>query len=102
MDTQINKGIIEMCLLQLISSGEYYGYTLMQEMSQYFTETDPSVFYSILRRLNKAGLIESYTGTNTAGPPRKYHRITDKGTIYLNAKKQKWHMLMEVSDKIGL
>ena len=84
MDSQLNKGIIELCALFLISQKDYYGYPLMNELSKYFPGTDTSVFYSILRRFAKAGYTEVYIGDETEGPARKYHRITAAGRKYLS------------------
>ena len=102
MDSQINKGIIEICALFLISQKDYYGYPLMNELSQYFPDTDTSVFYSILRRFAKMGFTEIYLGNETGGPVRKYHRITEAGHKYLHEQSDYFKNVVSIAIRIGL
>lgn len=36
MDAQMKKGILEMCILHIISQEELYGYPIMKKMNGYF------------------------------------------------------------------
>ena len=74
MDAQIKKGIIEMCILKYISEKDQYGYPIMQKMEKYFPENDNSSIYVILRRLKSEGYTETYEGSESGGPVRKYYR----------------------------
>ena len=53
MDTQIKKGILEMCILKCIAKEPLYGYDIIQRMHVHFPEVGESAFYTILRRLHK-------------------------------------------------
>lgn len=102
MEGQLNKGIIEMCILYILSRGDSYGYSIMLQMSELFSSTDASVFYAILRRLSKLGYTNSYEGNETEGPPRRYHHITKEGTEYLNKKLSEWYQLCSIVKRIGI
>ncbi|MBP5248372.1 MAG: PadR family transcriptional regulator [Lachnospiraceae bacterium] len=98
----MKKGIIEMCLLHILFEGDEYGYPLMNRMKQYFSGTDDSTYYSILRRLAAAGYTETYTGAVSGGPERKYYRITDSGKKYLEELETNWRNLEAVVRALGI
>ncbi|MCQ2495160.1 MAG: PadR family transcriptional regulator [Lachnospiraceae bacterium] len=102
MDAQIKKGIIEMCILKFISEEDVYGYPIMQKMEQYFPDKDNSSIYAILRRLCSEGYTETYMGTESGGPARKYYRITEAGMNYLNEKVSEWRMINKIVEEFGL
>lgn len=102
MDGQINKGIMEMCLLNLISKEDSYGYLIFQNMHELFPETDTSVFYAILRRFDKLGITECYEGTKTKGPARKYHHVTDYGREYLQERIVAWNKICTTVKRAGI
>lgn len=102
MDAQMKKGILDMCILYLISREEMYGYDIMQKMNCYFPEVNESTFYAILRRLNKEGAAETYLGEESMGPKRKYYRITEEGKERLKLEQQDFVRLVELVYSIGV
>lgn len=102
MDAQMKKGILDMCILYLISKEELYGYDIMQRMNCYFPEVNESTFYAILRRLNKEGATETYLGEESMGPKRKYYRITEQGKMRLLEEQQDFIHLTELVNRIGV
>ena len=100
MNAQIKKGILEMCILYLVSQEDMYGYTIMKKMSKYFPEVNESTFYSILRRLNKENATETYIGEVSNGPKRKYYRITKSGELYLKQNINSWRQINNVVNDI--
>lgn len=89
MNTQFKKGIIEMCVLKIISRKDMYSFELIQSLSEEI-EVNENTIYPILRRLTKQGLFETYTETISIGAPRKYYRITPDGTLKLNDYETEW------------
>ena len=84
MNAQIKKGILEMCILQIIKESEsIYGYDLIKNVGGYFKEVNESTFYSILRRLEQRNAINSTVEKSAEGPPRKYFAITASGEAEL-------------------
>lgn len=102
MDTQIKKGILEMCILQCIAAEALYGYDIIQRMHVYFPEVGESAFYAILRRLHKDGVATTFTGTTSGGPTRKYYRITEQGQIRLKEMIADWQHLKTIIEEMGI
>ena len=85
MDTQLMKGMLEGCILTLISHKETYGYELLVELEKYgFENVGEGTFYPILTRL-------SY---------RKYYKITDEGLVYLEEFKHAYYKITDIVEKI--
>lgn len=78
MNTQFKKGVIEMCVLSLVTEKDRYGYELIETISKQI-EISEGTIYPILRRLSKEGYFETYLEESSSGPPRKYYRITTQG-----------------------
>ena len=78
MNSQFKKGIIELCVLSLVKSRDYYGYELVEEISKKVDIAEGTI-YPILRRLTLENYFETYLQESTSGPPRKYYRITQLG-----------------------
>lgn len=102
MNTQLKKGILEMCILHYIEKESMYGYDIIQSMHSYFPEVAESAFYAILRRLNKEGDAVSFRGEISKGPVRKYYTITEQGRERLTQMKDDWRYLKRVMDEIGI
>lgn len=102
MNTQLKKGILEMCVLYAIYECEMYGYDILKKMNKYFPDVTESTFYAILRRLNKEGSTEIYYGDVSHGPKRKYYRITDKGKVKLNDSINDWASMSDIISQIGI
>lgn len=83
--SQINKGILEGCILKIISETQTYGYDIMFHLSKAgFQNIRESTLYPLLVRLERKNLILSNYRPSPLGPDRKYYRITPEGTLYLN------------------
>ena len=71
MNSQFNKGILEMCVLALLSKREFYGLELVETISQYISISEGTI-YPLLRRLTEENYVETYLQESLSGPPRKY------------------------------
>ncbi len=78
MNTQFNKGVIEMCVLALVCKRDFYGYELVETISKKI-EISEGTIYPILHRLTAEKYFETYLVESTEGPPRKYYKITILG-----------------------
>lgn len=78
MNAQFKKGVLELCVLSMISRKDYYGYELVEEISKVL-EISEGTLYPILRRLTDEKYFETYLQESSEGPPRKYYRITKLG-----------------------
>jgi PadR family transcriptional regulator PadR len=83
MNAQFKKGVVEMCILKLVSKQDMYGLEVIEGISKEIDVNENTV-YPILRRLTVAGYFETYKEKNVTGPDRKYYKVTLKGEEYLN------------------
>lgn len=89
MNTQFRKGVLEICVLTLISKKDMYGYEIVQNISNVI-EVNEGTIYPILRRLTKEGYFETYILESNEGPARKYYKITAEGMANLNKLTKEW------------
>ena len=59
MDTQIKKGLLDLCVLNFLMDKDIYGYKIIQSISKSI-EVSEGTIYPILRRLSKEGFFETY------------------------------------------
>lgn len=82
MDTQLKRGLIEVCVLAALLDGESYGWALIKEISNH-VEISESTLYPILKRLEAADLL-TVSSKEHNGRLRKYYKITEKGAARIN------------------
>ena len=78
MNTQYKKGVLELCILSLLTRRDCYGYEISDYLSKHVSIADGTV-YPILRKLKADGLLTTYLQEESGGPPRKYYKITELG-----------------------
>ena len=78
VSSQFKKGIIELCILTLLTAKDCYGYELVEAISKKVDIAEGTV-YPILRRLTQEKYFETYLKESSEGPPRKYYRLTKRG-----------------------
>ncbi len=89
MNPQFNKGILEMCVLALLAKRDFYGFELVETISNY-TDISEGTIYPLLRRLTQEKYVETYLQESTSGPPRKYYRMTRHGKKFTQELIQDW------------
>jgi PadR family transcriptional regulator PadR len=94
MNNQFKKGVLELCVLELVSRKDFYGYELVQDISRDI-DISEGALYPILRRLSKEGIFETYLEESDGGPPRKYYRITPEGKDRADAVRREWEDFLE-------
>lgn len=77
MDTQLKRGLLDVCVLAAIQEEESYGYQIIKKMNPYVSISE-STLYPILRRLETSGLL-TVRSAEHGGRLRKYYRITPAG-----------------------
>lgn len=90
MNTQFRKGVLEICVLALISKKDMYGYEIVQNISKVINVNEGTI-YPILRRLTKDEFFETYILESSEGPARKYYKITTTGKSYLSKMINEWN-----------
>lgn len=89
MNTQFRKGVIELCVLSLISQKDRYGFEIVQRIAEH-TDINEGTVYPILRRLTLEGFFNTYLVESTGGPARKYYSMTPLGNKYLTQLLEDW------------
>lgn len=77
MDTQLKKGLLDVCVLSVLRGGESYGYKIISDVAPYI-EISESTLYPILKRLETSGAV-TVQSREYNGRLRKYYKITEKG-----------------------
>ena len=93
------RGHLESIILKLIIEQDRYGYEIASCISERTDEKfviKEATLYSIVSRLEKKQLIESYIGEKTHGKKRRYYKITPLGKAYHYEKMQEWIELKDI------
>jgi PadR family transcriptional regulator PadR len=88
--SQMRKGIIEFCVMQIIAKGEIYSSELLEKLKESNLIVAEGTLYPLLSRLRKADLVTYRWEESQYGPPRKYYEITDLGKSFLNELNTSW------------
>jgi PadR family transcriptional regulator, regulatory protein PadR len=87
---QMRKGILEFCILEIISRGEVYASDMLGELTAAKMIVVEGTLYPLLTRLKNAGLLDYTWVESSAGPPRKYYKLTATGQQFLEQLRQTW------------
>ncbi|WP_100065296.1 PadR family transcriptional regulator [Miniphocaeibacter massiliensis] len=93
MNTQLKKGVLELCVLAVINRADSYGYEIVESLSDFINMSEGTI-YPMLRRLSKEGYVETYYKESQTGPQRKYYKITETGKVYLKKSYEDWNSLV--------
>ena len=97
--TEMLKGVLEGCVLEIISRGEIYGYEITRRLNALgFTDVVEGTVYTILVRLEKNKLVETEKKPSDMGPPRKFYTLNKAGHEELRRFQAKWEF---ISSKIN-
>ncbi|MEY9862645.1 PadR family transcriptional regulator PadR [Catenulispora sp. GAS73] len=92
--TEMLKGTLEGCVLQIIGTEETYGYAITRRLNELgFPDVVEGTTYTILVRLEKSGLVEVTKRPSAQGPPRKFFALNDAGRAELAKFWAKWEYL---------
>jgi PadR family transcriptional regulator, regulatory protein PadR len=97
---QMRKGILEFCILHIISRGEVYASDMLDELTSARIMVVEGTLYPLLTRLKNAGLLDYKWVESTSGPPRKYYILTEVGQASLKAMNDTWDELAKSVNQI--
>ena len=95
---QMRKGILEFCIMHIISRGEVYASDMLDELTAAKIMVVEGTLYPLLTRLKNSGLLDYKWVESSSGPPRKYYILTEMGKQFLNDMQQTW---VELSDSVN-
>lgn len=96
---QMRKGVLEFCILAIISQGEIYPSDIIAKMKEAKLIVVEGTLYPLLTRLKNAGLLSYSWVESNAGPPRKYYKLTPIGEEFSKELKVTWNELVEAVNK---
>jgi PadR family transcriptional regulator PadR len=86
-------------VLALLTEDERYGFDLVRALAELDgMVTSEGTIYPLLSRLRRDGLVESSWQESSAGPPRRYYRLTDAGRAALEGFKLEWRRFRDAVD----
>jgi len=88
--TQMRKGILEYCILSIISRGEIYASDIINELKKAKLLVVEGTLYPLLTRLKNNGLLSYNWQESTSGPPRKYYQLSPAGLEVLKHLDKTW------------
>lgn len=92
--TEMLKGVLEGCVLEIISRKTSYGYEITQQLHiQGFDGVVEGTVYAILVRLEKSELVSIEKKPSAVGPPRKFYSLTETGKKELELFWKKWEFV---------
>jgi len=92
--TEMLKGVLEGCVLEIISRGETYGYEITRRLNALgFADVVDGTVYTILVRLEKNGLVDINKQPSDMGPPRKFFTLNESGRAELDRFWEKWEFV---------
>jgi len=97
---QMRKGILEYCILHIISRGEVYATDMIDELTAAKMIVVEGTLYPLLTRLKNAGLLEYKWVESKSGPPRKYYKLTADGEKFLHGLSETWDDLVQSTNLI--
>ncbi len=93
--SQMRKGMVEYCVLLLLSRGDAYASEIITRLKAAHMIVVEGTLYPLLTRLKNDGSLEYRWEESPSGPPRKYFSLTPQGAEVLNALSQCWAELAQ-------
>lgn len=90
---QMRKGVLEYCILGIISRGEVYTSDILSSLKDAELLVVEGTIYPLLTRLKNAGLVSYEWKESTSGPPRKYFQLTESGRTFFEGLGETWQRL---------
>lgn len=99
--TEMLKGVLEGCVLEIISRKKTYGYEITRRLNALgFTDVVDGTVYTILVRLEKNKLVDIEKGPSEMGPPRKFFTLNNAGREELQNFWKKWKFISSRIDEL--
>ncbi|MBO8472116.1 MAG: PadR family transcriptional regulator [Bacteroidetes bacterium] len=97
---QMRRGVLEYCILLILSKGDEYASSIINELKNADMIVVEGTLYPLLIRQKNLGLLSYRWEESPQGPPRKYYSITDKGREYLAELDSAWNEIVSSIDSI--
>ncbi len=92
-EVQMRKGMIEFCTLLALSGEPMYASEILAGLKKADLIVVEGTLYPLLSRLRREELLTYEWEESSAGPPRKYYRLTTQGKQTLKTLMGTWKQL---------
>jgi len=96
------RGHLDALILAVVEAGPLHGYAIMEALrarSGGELDMPTGTLYPALRRLERAGYLQSDWGT-VAGRDRRTYRLTDAGRKHLREERRGWRKFADVIEGV--
>jgi PadR family transcriptional regulator PadR len=97
---QMRKGVLELCILSVLSEGEKYASEILDTLKSNKMLVVEGTLYPLLTRLKNDNLLKYRWEESLSGPPRKYYELTPDGEKTLEELRASWDELVTSVSKI--
>jgi PadR family transcriptional regulator PadR len=94
------RGVLDLCLLALLETGELYGYEIADRLRGRGLDVGDGSIYPLLARLERAGDVRAVRRPSADGPDRRYWSLTAAGRSTLRAGRTDWSEMSAAVDAI--
>ncbi|MEV6284004.1 PadR family transcriptional regulator [Kribbella sp. NPDC051770] len=99
--TEMLKGTLEGCVLEIIGTEETYGYAITRQLNELgFADVVEGTVYTILLRLDRNRLVQVTKRPSAQGPPRKFYALNAAGRAELATFWGKWDYVTARIEKL--
>lgn len=100
-NTQLLRGVLDLCLLAVMAEGPAYGYEMTKRLrDRGLGIVGEGSIYPLLARLEREGFVETERIASNGGPPRKYYRPSRAGVRALADGIQEWRAVRDALDGV--
>ncbi len=103
ISADVLRGYTDVILLRRLAEGDSYGYRLNRQVSgisEGSLELKEATLYTAFRRMEEAGLIQSYWGNEDTGARRRYYTLTERGRNRLQEETGTWMETRKMLDRL--
>lgn len=98
--TNLRKGVLEYCVLALLSGREMYGLELANELVELELTASEGSLYPLLARMKVSGSVDTRWDQVEGSRSRKYYAITSRGREQLSLFASVWDQLSDRVDSL--
>jgi PadR family transcriptional regulator PadR len=100
--SQMRKGLLEYCILSIISRNEAYASDILDTLKQANLLVVEGTLYPLLTRMKNEELLTYRWQESTSGPPRKYYALTEQGQELLAQLHDEWKNIQKAVAAINI
>jgi PadR family transcriptional regulator PadR len=97
----IRKGLLEFLILKIIASDKVYVADMIHRLSTTEFATQEGTLYPLLSKMRREGTVDYEWQESSAGPPRKYYKLTARGKSQLDELNDYWIYINQTLDNLA-